>query len=114
MGHNETPIQKEILDWLNSIDGAKFTRTQSGIIRKGSRWIHFGEAGWFDITGAYRGFAVGFEVKPVGAVTEKKRKKKQKETAAKWIECGGRAFKVESLQDAKDAIRGLDWERGNA
>lgn len=112
MGHNETPLQKKILDWLNSIKGAKFTRTQAGVIPKGSRWIHFGEAGWFDLTGAYRGFPVGFEVKPVGAVTEKKRKEKQEKTAIEWIECGGRAFKVESLQDAKDAIRELDRENG--
>jgi hypothetical protein len=111
MGHRETPIQKKMLDWLGTVKGVKFTRTQAGAVRKGSRWIRFGESGWFDITGVAFGYPVGIEVKAPGVRTDKKREENQQKTREEWIECGGKAYKVESLEELKIIIGDIERKR---
>lgn len=99
MGHKETPIQKEILDYLNRQPGACFTRTQVLKINLRKRWIHSGTPGWGDITGCYIGIPIMFEVKVPGGRTNKETKENQKNIRAKWRKSGGKAYVVKNVHD---------------
>lgn len=108
MGIHETPLQRKMLDWLNALPGACFTRTPVVRVRKGARWIHAGEVGWPDITGAYRGVPVVVEVKAPGGTTDKDREEKQHKKREEWREAGGVAIVAESMESLAASIGDLE------
>jgi hypothetical protein len=108
LGHKETPLQKECLDYLARLQGACFTRTPVLKLKYFGRWIHAGRVGWGDITGVYRGVPVMIECKSPGGKTDRERERSQIEIRAEWRAAGGTAFIIEYIDELVAAIKSID------
>lgn len=90
----ESAIQRDILDYLVKFQIFHF-RNNSGMAKKGKRWVRFGVTGGPDIICVVRGQFIGLEVKgPDGKQSEA-----QLDFAIGLGLAGGRYILVRSLDD---------------
>lgn len=102
----ETRIQKEVLDWLEDLEGKMkkpiyYFRSGAGAVRiAGGGFFRTGRPGCPDITVAVAGRFVGIELKAPG----KKQSKEQKEAEKLIQRAGADYFVAYSLTDVKKIL----------
>ena len=101
---SETGIMRDILVRITELPGAMFYRQNAGVgVTRAGTILHAGVAGCPDITGCYRGRAVGIEVKsPTGRQSEPQRR-----FQAAWERAGGLYVLARSVAEALAALEAI-------
>jgi Holliday junction resolvase len=110
----EAEIQRQIAEWL-TLQGALVVRINSGGIKAThngkDRFFRFNSAeGCSDLLVCWKGRYLAIEVKRPGGKTDKERKARQEEFAARVRKAGGIAMTVTCIEDVQEALKALNWE----
>jgi hypothetical protein len=100
----ESELKKSITDFLTQ-SGEFFLRINTGIIRKGSRFIHLAPEGFADLV-VFRTPLHWIEIKKPGKdLTKKSRAEKQAEFREKVLSLGHKHITAKSLEDVQEFLK---------